>query len=130
MGIMPPTVHLGLLPPDYLKPFQAGRLTVSDKSSTPDGCAAIAVGSGLDPAKIDDAVFGELRVEDDVAHAALAAIIDLWSALDRYGGRRLAAARPQQQPPALLRDQGLVASRQEGHRPWLVELRNLLHLKW
>jgi hypothetical protein len=60
-----------------------------------------------------------IRMEDDIAEAALAAIVDGGNALD--GNGRASARSDQEQSPALLRDE-VSARREEGHRPGLVEL--------
>ncbi len=89
-----------------------------DQSAAAHGGAPRVAGTGFGPAQIDEAVAGEARVEDHVAKAALAAIIDCRHAFDDDGvAVRLPTERAfQPQPSALFRHEE-VAVGQKGHRP-------------
>ena len=118
--------ELGHLPPDHREAVEPRRAALDHQPPAPDRGAAQAAVAGFREAQIDEAVIGEIGVEDDVAEPALPAIIDR-----RHAGDvdRAAAHRPQFEHAAPLGDQSLAAAGKEGHRPGLGELADRLDLE-
>ena len=98
-----------------------------DEPAAADRGAARAALAGLGPAQIDEAVAGEIGVEDDVAEPALAAIIDRGHAgdVERRGRRRGRSFSA----PRLLGDQGRSPPGRKVIAQGSSKLRDLLDLE-
>ena len=83
---MAAAVNLGSCRQITWKPSSRGAPPSSDQPAAADRGAARAALARLGEAQIDEAVVGEIGVEDDVAEPALAAIIDRRHAGDVDGG--------------------------------------------
>src|SRR3546814_18133963 len=74
---------LGHLAPDHLQAFErATAAVVQRQRAARDRAAAGVAVAGLGVADVGDVVVGEVRMQGDVAAAALSAVVDLGHALD------------------------------------------------
>ena len=92
--------------------------SVSIEDGPHDRGATCSTGAAFGVAQIDEPVLGELRVQHDVAQAALAAVVDVWHAGDLRGF--LSLLRDDEEIPLHLRHEH-AAIGQECQCPGLVE---------